>query len=433
MTSHTPVADSKSRAFAMTMAATTGTPCGNSQFTMNQDTMYPLAAPRRTVASDRKFDDTTLFRSVCVRDEQRFQPRTLPSAKYLRHAARKSGRSPVSLAMEFLRLRRGRGRLTLPEYIQYGVFDPALTDDERSRFLGQSLHWPIGRHCLDITWCAITEDKWLCERLLDRCGLPVPTTLAVIDPSARSYPGTTRIERPSQLRDLVLAHIVKDGSVFGKVNRGIRSIGALLILEGDRERLHLHGEGWMDYETFLAQFVGDAAYILQSRERNHPFLARWTEHLATVRVYVLLGKGGGDARIPFTVLKLPSSDNIADNFWRPGNLVCELDPDTGTIRRARTKDALGTTDHALHPITGAPLVGETLPEWGRVLDLARSCAPIFSPIRYQSMDIAITAAGPMLIEINTGGSFSLPQYASGLGFLTEAVREFFLECGYTKV
>ena len=48
----------------------------------------------------------------------------------------------------------------------------------------------------------------------------------------------------------------------------------------------------MDYETFLAQFVGDAACLLQPRERNHPFLARRTEHLATVRVYLLLGKGG---------------------------------------------------------------------------------------------------------------------------------------------
>ena len=117
----------------------------------------------------------------------------------------------------------------------------------------------------------------------------------------------------------------------------------------------------------------------------------------------------------------------------PGNLVCALDPDTGTIRTARTKDAFGTTDHESHPVTGAPLVGETLPMWDRVLDLARTCAPIFSPIRYQSMDIAITPAGPMLIEINTGGSFTLPQFASGRGFLTDEVREFFRECGYAKV
>ena len=78
-------------------------------------------------------------------------------------------------------------------------------------------------------------------------------------------------------------------------------------------------------------------------------------------------------------------------------------------------------------------MGETLPGWHEVLDLARSVAPIFAPIRYQSMDIAITEAGPLLVEINTGGSFTLPQFASGRGFLTDPVCEFLRDCGYTRV
>jgi hypothetical protein len=49
------------------------------------------------------------------------------------------------------------------------------------------------------------------------------------------------------------------------------------------------------------------------------------------------------------------------------------------------------------------------------------------------MDIALTSDGPMLIEINTGGSFDLPQLASGRGFLTDDVCEFFRDCGYDKV
>ena len=334
--------------------------------------------------------------------------------------------------MEFLTLLRGRGKLALSEYVQHGVYDAALSEDEKRRFLSESLHWPITRRCCDFSWQAATEDKWLFSRIFERSAVPVPPTLAAIDPGARVWPGTRTLRTPIELRDFIVAHTREYGAVFGKVNAGLASFGAFLVLEGDGERLHVHGDGWMDYETFLASFVGDSAYLLQPRERNHPFFARWTEHLATVRVYLLLGRGGG-AHIPFTVLKLPSSDNIADNFWRPGNLVCELDSDTGRVRKARTKDALGTTDHGSHPITGAPLVGEALPMWDRVLDLARTCAPVFAPVRYQSMDIAITPAGPKLVEINTGGSFALPQYASGRGFLTEAVREFFRECGYDKV
>ena len=100
---------------------------------------------------------------------------------------------------------------------------------------------------------------------------------------------------------------------------------------------------------------------------------------------------------------------------------------------ARTEDALGTAGHETHPATGTPLVGETLPMWDRVLDLARTTAPIFAPVRYQSMDTAITEAGPLLVEIDTGGSFTLPRFATGRDFLTDPVRGFFRDCGYPKV
>lgn len=107
--------------------------------------------------------------------------------------------------------------------------------------------------------------------------------------------------------------------------------------------------------------------------------------------------------------------------------------DPGAERTACTKDALGTAGHETHPATGAPLVGETLPMWDRVLDLARTTAPIFAPVRYQSMDTAITEAGPLLVESNTGGSFTLPRFAIGRDFLTDPVRGFFRDCGYPRV
>jgi hypothetical protein len=138
-------------------------------------------------------------------------------------------------------------------------------------------------------------------------------------------------------------------------------------------------------------------------------------------------------KIPFAILKLPSRENVADSFWRPGNLACNLDLQSGRILTVRSKDSFGTTDHTVHPDTGEPLLGEMVPMWDRILDLAHRCAPIFQPVRYQSMDIGITQAGPVLIEINTGGGFDLPQLASGEGFLTDEVCDFFRACGYRKL
>jgi hypothetical protein len=275
----------------------------------------------------------------------------------------------------------------------------------------------------------VTEDKWLCAHLLARSHVRVPETLAVIDKGPRIYPSTRKIATAAALREFATSEDVLP--FFGKENRGICSFGAFLAVEADRDRIHLKGEGWMDYDACMDRFIGDTPYLLQRLERNHPFFDPYTDSLATVRVCVLLADDG--VRIPFTVLKLPSRGNLADSFWRPRNLACDVDPESGRIMTVRSKDALGTTDHIVHPETGEPLLGEVVPMWAQVLEMARGTAPVFQPVRYQSMDIAVTEDGPVLIEVNTGGGFDLPQLASGRGFITDEVGEFFRRCGYRKL
>ena len=370
----------------------------------------------------------TAAETLRARDERVFFYRKLPTGTYLRHAAGRSGRSPVALTVEFLRLLRGQGRMTLPEYVQYGIYDPGLSDAERRRFITNTLHWPITHACCDMTWQATTEDSWLCARILEDSGVPMPRTLAVVDrAAARAWPGTLVIRTAAELREFALAHVRDGAAVFGKENRGVSGFGTFLIREAGATSLRLEGEGWFGYEHCLDTLFDDTVYILQPVERNHTFFSRWTEHLATVRICLLFTREG--PKIPFAVLKLPGPGSTSDHFWRKGALACDVDPRTGVIARARTKDPLGTTEYTDHPVTGARIVGETLPRWDEVLDLARACSAVFAPVRYQSMDVAMTPGGPMLIEINTGGGFDLPQLASGRGFLTGEVLEFFAECG----
>src|SRR3546814_4543433 len=73
-----------------------------------------------------------------------------------------------------------------------------------------------------------------------------------------------------------------------------------------------------------------------------------------------------------------------------------------------------------HPATGQQLVGTRLPHWQEVRRVNDACARLFAPVRYQSLDIALTDAGPVVVEVNVGGSFVLPQMASGQGLLTRS-------------
>jgi hypothetical protein len=365
-----------------------------------------------------------------TRDQKEWAGNKPTMLAYMRHAVGKSGRRPMELAREFFRLSAGPGKLSWPEYVQYGVYDTSrYPPEEQANFITNNLHWPITHKCCDMTWQATTEDKWLCSHILDHSAIRTPETLAVIDKTIRVYPETRKISTADELRDFMTSQGALP--VFGKESRGICSFGAFLVTEADQEGLQLKGEGRIDYKTFLEQFVGSTPYLIQRVEHNHGFFNRFTESLATVRVCILVTENG--VKTPFTILKLPARSNLADSFWRTGNLACDIEVDSGKVLTVRSKDPLGTTDHETDPETGEPLLGETLPMWDQVIEMARNCAPIFHSVRYQSMDIAITPEGPLLIEINTGGGFDLPQLASGRGFLTEDIREFFRSCGYTKV
>ena len=361
-------------------------------------------------------------------DVRLWTARKPPLTRYLQHAVVTSGRSPLSIAREYIGLSRGRGRLTLQEYVQYGVYDPSLSDDEKSRFLSERLHWPIVRRCNDIAWQAATEDKWLCGQLLERAGLPQPPLLAMIDTTARTFPGTRTIRSAREFGDFVRGRCRDGTALFCKPNHGLASYGAFVVDGAEDDRLHVHGEGWMAYDACFTELIGGNCYVVQPVQRNHPSIARYTDRLATVRVYLL--RTDADLTLPFAALKMAAPGHIADNYWRPGNLACDVDPTTGAIRSARTKDAFGTTDHDAHPDTGAPLVGERVPLWEDVVAVARECSSIFTPDRYHSMDIAVLAEGPSIVEVNTGGAFNIPQLVAGRGFLTDQVLELFRACGF---
>ena len=220
-------------------------------------------------------------------------------------------------------------------------------------------------------------DKWLCAQILERAGLPAPRTFAVIDTTDRTFPATQTIRTGRELRELLVSHCRAGMPVFCKPNRALASYGAFVVDAAEPDRMHLDGEDWMEYDACLGEFIGTEPYLVQPVQRNHPFLSRYTDRLATVRVYLLRTDAG--VKLPFAVLKMAAPEHVADNYWRSGNLACDLDPATGSIRNARTKNALGTADHAAHPDTGARFVGETLPTWDRLVGLAHECSSIFAP------------------------------------------------------
>ncbi len=342
------------------------------------------------------------------------------------YAAKTSGRSVIQIMRDYKTMAASHSRLNLVEYVRHGLFDADRHDAEaRALFISNDRHWDMTHTCNNQGWSTVAEDKMLAETMLKAGGVPVPETVAVIDKSARVYAGVRKITTAEELKELVTFEL-GDG-LFGKIVDGMVSFGAFRIDHADATHLTCAGQDPVTYAAFMENVVADNAYVVQRKLSNHPDIAKYCSSIATVRMVNLLKDDG--VYVPMAVIKLPQGNNIADAFWRPGNLASEVDVATGRIKTIaqRADPVVAFMDD--HP-EQAGLMGMTLPHWDQVIEINAKAASLFGPIRYQSTDIAITPTGPVVVELNYGGGFDLPQYASGRGMLTPEVRSFFEGFGY---
>lgn len=357
------------------------------------------------------------------------QAKDLPNTEMLVNAAKSSGINPIKITLDHAKLKRGRGKLRFAEYLRYGLYDRTkFMDDERERFISAFIHWPIFDDTTSREWWAVTEDKWLSGTFLEACDIPVPETVAVIDRSARLYPKTTVINDAAAFKAFLSKN---SGQFFAKSQRSMWSAGAFVIESADTESIQIRGGDAVSYSDFFDIYIATGAFVLQKLIKPHSFFDGITDATATVRLINMINDDG--VFNPFAVLKLPLGNSIADNFWRSDNLVCALDVDTGEILTLVGKTDMGYENLDSIPNTDRNLIGQILPFWNDIKGINETVALMHHEIKYGSTDIAITENGPVVVEVNCGSAFELPQIAYGKGFLTDEVTAFFRGAGSKRV
>jgi hypothetical protein len=342
--------------------------------------------------------------------------------------ARKYKKSGLQIVKEIWELSRGPGRLPPSDYFLYQLYDDKkYSMPEKRRFISDKMHWKVVYEISDRTWEALVEDKWICYDLLRHNGFPVPRTVAVIDKSIRSFGPEPKISSPAMLKDFLVG--LNSYPLFAKVNYGLGSYGAFVIEGVDGDHILLGQSEPMSFDQLFERVIGSRTFLVQAFIENHPAVRAFSKYVATIRAVNFVKSN--EVSTPYTLLKIPSATSIADNYWRPGNLLADVHPDTGVIRRVVRGKGLDLEELNNHPETGKPLVGLALPHWSELRKINDACARLFAPMRYLSLDIALTTDGPLIVEVNMGGGFDLPQLASGSGLLTDEAVSFFKECGYS--
>jgi hypothetical protein len=354
-------------------------------------------------------------------------PPVLSMAEELRHAVRESGRGQMSLLADIWRLARGPGRVSPQEYMYYRLWDPALDAAAKRRFVGKRAQTAIHRACNPATWFILAHDKLVFQAAATGMDLPVPKLRAVYHPT-RSAGSVPQARDAEGLKDLLLNGL--DGPLFAKPIDGMYSLGALAIDRSpDGRGFIVNGKATaVDDLVRYFEFRQAQGYLFQDRLKPHARIRTVIgDRLPTVRVLVLVD-GEGRSHPLSAVVKLPSGDEAADNYWRADNLLAAVELETGTIKRAINGwgHKLETVD--AHPDTGARLGGATLPQFDEAMALVRRAAAAFPGIRTQSWDIALSETGPVVMELNFGGDLNLHQLAHGKGVMDAAYCAHVADC-----
>ena len=351
----------------------------------------------------------------------------LPAA--MARARREAGKPILAQAREMLLLRRGIGGITPQEYIANRLYDDRLFDmAARRRFLGVIGEHRIDRICnVDHRWRAAAKDKIIFAAMMRGLGFPVPELVAFHHARRRCF--MARDLRTQEDLGVFLRGL--DRPVFGKPLGGRWSLGTISLERYDAAGdtlLTLGGQAVAvdDLAGQIATFAAEG-YLFQERLEPDALLARACgPAVGTVRLLTAMTANG--PALMAAAWKVIGGGNIADNFWRPGNMLAAVEAASGTVTRVASGLGRAHRTHEVYPYSGVRLLGLVLPDWQEARAMWLSAATALAGLRLIGWDIALTDRGPVIVEANTLPAFNLHQIATGTGLLDGEFAAFVASC-----
>ena len=346
-----------------------------------------------------------------------------------KQAASQSNRSITSLLMEAIRLRISNTRLGLSEYIDFQLYKNDLSWREKSSFGGQRTQLMLEEILIDDYSRFLSLDKVTMYSLLSGLNLPIPKIRA-----------TYRTQRPASIPQLhtalELAEFMSDVSnlpIYIKRSFGSYGRGNVLVTGIDGENI-VFGNGKTEP---LSQFCGSfddgktLGWILQEPLFSHPAIFELTGsgNISGLRIHTISAKQV--VHVTKAIFKINLGLRDSDNFEHgaSGNMLAAVDTTNGKIIRAISGVGTKQTQNPIHPTTGKDIVGFTIPDWEKVLEIVRDAHKAFPGFICPGWDIALCPGGPKILEANAFGDIDLSQHAYRRGFLDEEFLSHLRELG----
>jgi hypothetical protein len=333
----------------------------------------------------------------------------------------KGGPTIIRQFLESAMLRIPPGRLGLSEYFDYRLFEPNLSWPEKRRFVG----WrgePYLDRCNSESSHVYADDKLRLASILSDANLHHPPLVATY---RNKTPVGTKVAQLKESSEFV--EWLRNAAVFPLFAKPVHAgfgRGAFLLQEIDNEEYLVLGHGsrvrlddWVEGLTNPE----DMGYMLQELQLPHPALTKLlSDRLSSLRVMVLREPGKSPC-IYRAVWKIPRQFNIIDNYESGtlGNMLGEVNLDNGKVLNVIQGHGLSMKHLTHHPDSGLSFEKLTLPDWDRLLEICLKASNLLPDFRFQHWDVALTALGPVLLEINlfAAGGTELSQLADKRGLL----------------
>jgi len=337
-----------------------------------------------------------------------------------------SGLSPTAIASTFARLARGPGKLSFQDFIRLRLFDRAISAaTPASEFVGQRRNRDI---CVTANyrhdWFGLMSDKVALSAYLASYGLPTIPIAAIYAPELGSG-------APPVLsnREALVSFLTTTGNfpLFGKPVEGFQSLGSIALRRwqpAERELETMDGRR-IPLKQIVAEIEAHyrSGYVFQPLKSPHPNIGELCgPRLASARILTVLTESG--PKVIRACWKIPAGGNMADNYWRPGNLLAQIDLDSGRVLRVTSGAGLEMNLHERHPDTGTQLTGFEIPGWHELKQLALKGARLMRHMPLIGWDIAPAESGPIIVEMNETPDFFLVQFADRRGILDAEFRAF---------
>ncbi|MFC6824193.1 sugar-transfer associated ATP-grasp domain-containing protein [Halopelagius fulvigenes] len=117
----------------------------------------------------------------------------------------------------------------------------------------------------------------------------------------------------------------------------------------------------------------------------------------TVRV-MTMHPGDDDAFVAAVVHRFGSAASGGVDNWSRGGIACEIDEETGELRRATRYPFDGELRwFEAHPDTGSTIEGRSVPGWERVREEVLELAEAFPDMPYVGWDLLVTGPGEFVV------------------------------------